>query len=603
MRGDGWESLLEYYSRELTYLRKAGSEFAKRYPQVASRLEIGAGQSADPQVERLIESFAFLTARIQHDIENEFPQITAALLSVLYPQFLNPIPSMATAQFIVDPAQGKITTGYQVNKHTSLFTETLEALPCRFRTCYPVVLWPLQISYAGFESTDQFDFLDYMPRVATVLRVRIEAQQGSLKELTLKQLRFHLSSELNVAFRLYELIFGNTLQVALLPEGSKRPVFLPDNSIKPVGFAPDEEVLPSPPHSHPAYGLLQEYFIFPEKFLFFDLDNLDRNASDKYFDILFLLDATARERLAVDRDTFRLGCTPIINLFRKSTEPIRLDQRKTEYPLVPDIRRERTTEIHSILAVSLSPNPEDKTRPVEPFFSFNHQSEIEERHAFWYATRQPAVRKDMSGTEMTIRLVDLDFNPAAPPAQTMYAHTLCTNRRLAEQVPGGALLQIEEAAPASQIVCITKPTPQLDPPLGGSTLWRLISHLSLNYLSLTNDTEGLRALREILRLYSYLDDASIGQQIAGIREMHCRPVVRRVGMDAWRGFCRGTELELLFDEELYVGSSAFLFGSVLNRFFSLYASVNSFTQLGIRSKQRDGIWKKWPPTIGEQIVL
>ena len=178
MRGDGWENLLEYYSRELTYLRKAGGEFAKRYPKVASRLEIGVGQSADPQVERLIESFAFLTARIQRDIENEFPQITSALLSVLYPQFLNPIPSMATAQFIVDPAQGKITTGYQVNKHTSLFTETLEALPCRFRTCYPVVMWPLQISYAGFESTDQFDFLDQMPRVATVLRLRIEATRG-----------------------------------------------------------------------------------------------------------------------------------------------------------------------------------------------------------------------------------------------------------------------------------------------------------------------------------------------------------------------------------------------------------------------------------------
>ncbi len=603
MTGDGWEGLLEYYSRELTYLRKSGGEFAKRYPKIASRLEVADGPSADPHVERLIESFAFLTARIQRDIENEFPEITSALLGVVYPQFLNPIPSMSIAQFVVDPAQGKITTGYEIAKHTPLFAETMESLPCRFRTCYPVVLWPLEITYAAFESTDQFEFLDNSPRVATVLRLRLESRLSSLNELTLKSLRFHLSGDLNVAFRLYELIFGNTLSVALLPEGSHRPVFLPQNCIKPVGFDGEEDVLPYPSHSHPAYGLLQEYFTFPEKFLFFDVDYLDRHGSDKSFDLLFMFDATPRERLAVNNESFRLGCTPIINLFRKTTEPIRLDQRKTEYPLVADLRRERSTEIHSIVSVSMSSNPEDKTRVVEPFFSFHHASEIEDQKAFWFATRAPVVRKDMSGTEMSLRLVDLDFQPELPPAQTVFAHTLCTNRRLAEQVPGGASLQIEEAAPAAQIICLSKPSAQLDPPLGGSTLWRLISHLSLNYLSLAGDGESLKALREILRLYSYLDDASVSQQIMGIRELACRSVVRRVGTESWKGFCRGIEIELLFDEELYVGSSAFLFGAVLNRFFALYASVNSFTQLLIRSKQRDGIWKKWPPTVGEQIVL
>lgn len=603
MRGDGWETLLEYYNRELGYLRKAGGEFSKRYPKIAQRLELAGGSSADPQVERLLESFAFLTARVQRDIESEFPEVTSALLGVLYPQFLSPVPSMSIAQFVVDPAQGKITSGYEIKKHTPLFAETLETLPCRFRTCYPVVLWPVEVSYAGFESTDQFDFLDHMPRVATVLRLRIQAQQGSLKDLSLKNLRFHLSGDVNAAFRLYELIFGNTLHVALLPEGKKRPVFLPEDSIKPVGFEANEEVLPYPAHAHPAYGLLQEYFTFPEKFLFFDVDHLDRHASDKSFDILFMFDSTPRDRFAVDSETFRLGCTPVINLFRKTTEPIRIDQRRTEYSLMPDLRRERTTEIHSIQTVSLSSNPEDKTRTVQPFFSFDHQSEMAEQTAFWYATRQPAVRKDMSGTEMSMRLVDLDFKPAAPPAQTLFAHTLCTNRRLAEQVPAGALLQIEEAAPAAEIVCLTKPTSQLDPPLAGSTLWRLISHLSLNYLSLSNDAEGLKALREILRLYSYLNDASVVQQITGIRGLQSRSVVRRIGTDAWRGFCRGIEIQLIFDEELYVGSSAFLFGAVLNRFFALYSSVNSFTELVIRSRQRDGIWKRWPAIIGEQIVL
>lgn len=601
MRGDGWENLLEHYNRELTYLRKVGGEFAKRYPKIASRLELGSGPSADPHVERLIESFAFLTARIQRDIDAEFPEITSALLGVVYPQFLNPVPSMAVAQFNVDPERGKITTGYSIDKHTALFAETPEGLPCRFRTCYPVVLWPLSVTYAGFESTDQFNFLDTATRVATVLRVRIEVQQGSLKELDLKQLRFYLSGD--AAFKLHELIFCNTASVALLPEGAHRPIILPANSVTPVGFGSDEDVLPYPPHAHQAYGLLQEYFAFPEKFLFFDLHNLDRHASEKSFDIVFMLDAASRQRLLVDRESFRLGCTPISNLFRKTTEPIRLDQRQTEYDLVPDMRRERTTEIHSIQAVSLSSNPDDNTRVVEPFFSFHHEVETADHHAFWFATRQPVTRKDMTGTQMSIRLVDLDFQPGLPPAQTLFAHTLCTNRRLAEQLPAGARLQIEEAAPAAEIVCLTKPTQQLDPPLGTSTLWRLISHLSLNYLSLGGDAESLKALREILRLYSYLDDAVVNQQIMGIRDLACKNIVRRIGSDSWKGFCRGIEVNLVFDEELYVGGSAFLFASVLNRFFALYASVNSFTQLVIRSNHRDGIWKKWPPTIGEQTVL
>jgi type VI secretion system protein ImpG len=200
MRGDGWENLLEHYNRELTYLRKTGGEFAKRYPKIASRLELSNGPSADPHVERLIESFAFLTARIQRDIDAEFPEITSALLGVVYPQFLNPVPSMAIAEFNVDPDQGKITTGYVLDKHTPLFTETLQGLSCRFRTCYPVTLWPLNVVSAGFESTDQFNFLDTATRVATVLRLRIEVQQGSLKELDLKQLRFHLSGD--AAFKL-----------------------------------------------------------------------------------------------------------------------------------------------------------------------------------------------------------------------------------------------------------------------------------------------------------------------------------------------------------------------------------------------------------------
>ncbi|MBI3329158.1 MAG: type VI secretion system baseplate subunit TssF [Nitrospinae bacterium] len=603
MSANDHEALLESYKRELTYLRKMGAEFARQYPKVAGRLELEEGECADPHVERLLEAFAFLTARIQYQIDSEFPEITSALLGILYPQLLNPVPSMAIARFDVDPTQGKLTTGHLIKKDTPLFAQAQQGLICRFRTCYPVTLWPVKVAYAGLESTAQFDFLDAAAEVATVLRLRLECQGGSFKELTLRRLRFYLNGDWVLVNALYELLGCHVLRLAILPQNSKQPVFLPEDSIVPVGFAPQEDVLPYPLQAHGGYRLLQEYFTFPEQFLFFDIDHLDRHASDTAFDLLIMLDQVPRERLVVDRNTFVLGCTPIINLFRKTSEPLRLDQRKLEYRLVADMRRERTTEIHSLLSVSAATDSTDDTKTFMPFYSFNHQMEGGEHKAFWHARRLPTGRKDLPGTDMFLSFLDLDFKPSLPATQTVFAHTLCTNRDLAEQLPAGALLQIEEAAPLARVSCLSKPTPQLDPPLGGQTLWQLISHLSLNYLSLAEGEESLQALREILRLYSFSDRPSTYQQIMGIRGMACRPVVRRIGTEAWRGFCRGIEVTLTFDERLYVGSSPFLFASVLNHFLALYGSVNSFTQLVIKSRQREGIWKQWQPMAGEQIVL
>ncbi len=193
--------------------------------------------------------------------------------------------------------------------------------------------------------------------------------KGGLKEQEFKSLRFHLAGEQMTAFRLYEMLFGHVLSVAILPDSSKKPIMLPEGGIKPVGFRTDEDVLPYPSHAHSGYRILQEYFTFPDKFLFFDIDDLDKHASDASFDILIMFDSMSRERLAVDQRNFLLGCAPIINLFRKTAEPIRLDYRKTEYSLTPDVRRERSTEIHSILRVSASSNAEDPTRIFEPFYS------------------------------------------------------------------------------------------------------------------------------------------------------------------------------------------------------------------------------------------
>ena len=603
------DELLRYYWQELTYVRKMGEIFARRHPKVASHLDLrahhapGTQPSIDPHVERLIEAFAFLTGRVQRNIDEDFPEIAVELLNCLYPHYLNPIPSTSVARFDLDTQSGRLTSSYTVPKNSPLFTRSTDGAYCRFRTSYPVILWPLAVTEAAFEPPDLFDFLD-SGRVATVLRLRVASQAGPLSELDFDRLRFYLDDDQLVVQTLYEFLFCNVERIVVLPDREKTPFDLPRESITPVGFSEDEDLLPQPAYAHAAFRLVQEYFVFREKFHFFDIQNLHRRgASERSFDLLICFDSVPAARLAVSTSTFVLGCTPIINLFPKTTDPIRIDHRQSEYRLVPDAHREKTTEIHSILSVSSSSDTQDHTQTLQPFYSFTHEIAEADHKAFWHARRVPTDRPDLPGTDILLSFLNLDFKPHLPPTEVVYAHTLSTNRSLAHQIPGGAELQTDVGAPVSRIVCLRRPTRQVHPPLEGAALWRLISHLSLNYLSLTEGEESLRALKEILRLYSFYETRSAHDQIRGIREMSHRRVVRRVGEEAWRGFCSGTEITLVFDESLYVGTGAFVLASVLNHFFALYASTNSFTQLKIESQQRKGVWKQWPPMVGERVVL
>ena len=597
------DDLLRYYFDELTYLRKMGQGFAQRYPKVARRLEMPSGESTDPHVERLIESFAFLTGRIQRQMDSEFPEVTSALLGVLYPQLTLPLPPMAIARFEADPARIKLTTGHVLPRHTPLFAQSAEGLSCRFRTCYEVTLWPIRVTEAALEPAADYDFLNARPEIGAVLRIRISATGGSLADLSLTKLRFFLNGAPVLTNVVYDQLFTSVIDIALAGDATSDPVRLGFDALKAVGFASDEDVLPYPQHALPGYRLLQEYFNFPDKFLFFDLMRLECLEADKFADILFLLPQMPKSNLPIDRELFSLGCTPIINLFPKTTEPIRLDHYHLEYRLIPDIRRERTTEIHSINKVSASSNPQEASREYVPFYSFRHTEQSPGPSAFWIARRSPTGREDLPGTDLHLSFVDLDFKPAIDSGSTVFAHALCTNRWLATELPDGAKLQIEESAPVLGIRCLGKPTTPVYPPMGGRTLWQLISNLSLNHLSLSSDLKSLEALKEMLQLYSFGTRDTIQQQINGIRQMECKRITRLIGADAWRGFCQGTEVTLTFDRSVYVASSAVILASVLRHFLALHASVNSFVQVIAKESLKEGEWKRWPPLAGEQEVL
>ena len=610
------DELLPYYNRELSYIRRLGVEFADAYPKIATRLRLGSDVSEDPHVERLIEAFAYLTARIRHKLDDDFPEITDALLGALYPHYLAPFPSMAIAQFVLDPSQSELTAGYTIARDSMIETEPIQGEPCRFRTCYPVTLWPIELKSASL-SRPPFTapVTPHTPRSAGVLRLVLQCNAPALtfSALELGSLRFFLRGQAQHIYPLYELLFNNALGVALANSSrDTNPVLLDKQALKQVGFERDENLLPYSPRSLRAYGLLTEYFTFPEKYLFVELAGLGPKTLDQIgnqLEIYVYLSRAPTDLVQnVSADTFRLGCAPMVNLFRQRAEPIQLTHTHYEYRVVPDVRRPQAMEVYSLDRVSAT-SPEGERTEFVPFFSVKHTTARRERHQYWFATRRPAtqsVDRMDRGTEVYLSLVDLGFNPAVPADWTVEVETTCLNRDLPQRLPFGGdqprLYLSEGAAVVSRIQCLTPPTQTLRPARKHGAMWKFISHLTLNHLSLVDGTNGADALREILKLYELSDSEDRHSVIDGVTSVRMRRVSSRTP-EAIGGFCRGLEVTVQLDEERFSGSGPFLFACVLERFLALYCSINSFSKLIATTKQREGALRRWPPRAGERVLL
>jgi type VI secretion system protein ImpG len=614
------EALYRHYERELLFIRQMAQEFARQYPAVANRLLLEPNRSADPHVERLIEAFALLTARVQQKLDDEFPELTEALLSVLYPHYLAPVPSLAVVQFEADPTTAT-PAGVTIPRHSKLHAPRAGKTSCQFRTGYPVTLWPVALTDARLQPPPFPAGWQPPPRTAAALRLQLECQgEFAFHRLDLDTLRFYLYGDSQIIGQLYELIFNHTLQVAFRPlDASARApavVLRPDECLGQVGFGRDEGLLPYPNQSFLGYRLLTEFFSFPPKFLFVDLSGFREAARaglGKRLEVTLALNRTlASLEQAVGAKTFRLGCTPVVNLFEQTAEPIPLTHKRYEYRIVPDVHQPDGMEVYSVDQV-VSADPQG-LKEYRPFYAFHHDGgDGAAGEAFWYASRRPSLREGDRGTEVFLHFTDPAFNPRLPAEAVVLVRTTCTNRDVPVELQqaGEALrFDLEAAVPLRAIRCLRTPTAPLRPPLRRGAHRRLLSHLALNHLSITDAVEGKAALQEMLRLYDFADPQA-GRQLAavnrnlidGITAVESRRVVGRIGGPASSGFCRGVEVTIEFDEQKYVGTGVFLFACVLERFLGLYASMNSFTQLVARMKQADGPLKRWPPRAGEGRLL
>jgi type VI secretion system protein ImpG len=611
------DDLLLYYERELDYLRKSALQFAEKHPKVASRLVLEPTKCEDPHVERLLEAFAFLAARIHLKMDDEFPEITEALLTVVYPQLVRPLPSMTVVEFQLDPEKGKLGSALKIERNTPLYSKAVGGVPCTFRTCYDTTLWPLTVSAAEWRAPSRLQPAVKANDSAWAIRLELRcAPDVSFKSLKLDQLRFYLDGESGLVNLLYEILFSrlNRIVVRDLSAGSRlAPVSLPATALSAAGFSPDQGMMPYAPSSFAGHRLLMEYFAFPEKFFFVDLSGLECIATAGFKDaveVIFLISQVEGEgrlqrlELELSKKTFRLGCAPVVNLFPQVAEPIQLDRKKYEYTVTPDVRRPHSMEIFSVDDVNAINSSNQKITSYEPFYSLRHSAQKEDRSCFWLARRRPSGRPNDEGTEISLSLIDLSNAVVESGGSVLSVRTTCTNRDLPSRLPFGnqdSDFEMEGAAAMKRIVALRKPTQPVRPELGKSTLWRLVSHLSLNYLSLVE--QGKEALQEILRLYDVGRTAYSQNVIQSILQIRSRPHFTRLVSEQGVSFARGLRIEMELDEDQFTGGGAFLFANVLERFFGLSVSLNSFTQLSVATPQRKGALHEWQPRSGRKLLV
>ena len=599
------DRLLSYYERELTFIREMGAEFAKKYPKIAGRLLLEGDKCEDPHTERLIEAFALISGRIHKKIDDDFPEITESLLNIIYPHYINPVPSMSVVRF--DPVKQNIQEGgYRISKETALFSKPVKGTPCRFSTTQAVQIWPISVTDARIREPKKF-----VKSAVQVVEIGLQSfNKLSLSKINWQSLRFFLNGPHQHVFHLYELLFNHVCHIECevkTPSGDKTTLVFPTDSIRPVGFSEEEGMLPYSKRSFPGFLLLFEYFCFPEKFLFFDihgLQRLNKEAAGDRLTLRLFLDRVGKSDLVVNADTFQLNATPVANLFQRIAEPIRVEHRKTEYQVVPNIRRQDATEVYSVDQVSATlSGSAGGQKEYRPFYSMRHhlgEDRATEAQTFWHIQRRPSGKKDDRGTDVFLSFSDLNLEPSDPAEDILTVRATCTNRDLPSRLPFGdptGDFNMETAAPVSSVNCVLKPTPTRRPFLGSALQWRLISHFSLNYMSLVEGGES--ALREILRLYDFDNSLSTQQMINGIVSVSSRHITKRIN----RSFCRGVQVTVTFDEDKYVGTGIFLFACVLERFLSQYVSVNSFSQFVMKTLQREEPVKIWPPRSGNQILL
>ncbi|NTJ11376.1 type VI secretion system baseplate subunit TssF [Rhizobium lusitanum] len=591
------DGFLQRYNDELAAIRRRAARFADAFPKIAGRLRLTGEVADDPHVERLIQSFAYSAARVRQKLDDEFPELTDGLLETLYPHYLAPLPSMSIVRFAPSNTLASVQT---VPRHTEIFAEPIGGESCRFRTTQDTEVAPIEIVSASLAGHPISAPPSPHAGAAGCLRLSIRARDTNkpLSEIGLDRLRLHIGSSWQQAVAIHELLVNHTLGIALAHHADDRaPVMLPARALRPVGFEPDEAILPYPASSFAGYRLLTEFFALPQKFLFIDIVGLKAWQGETLEIFIYLDETSAKLERTISARDFVLNATPVVNLFRQTCEPIALDGTRTEYRVLPDARRQKTREIYAIDRVLVSGRAGEEEE-CQPFFGRGLKGGASSLS--WQCVRR--FDADDGTSDMEIAFVDRAHRPSGPVDKIASIDALCLNRELPEQLPFGGghpYLQLASGSEAvGAVEALMAPTPSVRMNEQQGRNWRLMSHLQLNHLSIFNNDGA--ALKDIFSLYAFRDSRETRQLADALVRIEAKSSITRLGSG---GMVPGTDIRLEFDPAAIDRPSAYLFGSVLDRFFGLYTSINSFTRLSISLKGQSKPIAVWPARAAERPLL
>lgn len=622
--------LLRHYNQELAHLREMGAEFSREFPKIAARLGMEGMEVADPYVERLLEGFAFVAARIQLKLDAEFPRFSQHLLEMIYPHFLAPTPAMAICGVVPNFADTALGAGVEVPRGTTLHSiiPKGEQTACEFRTAHAMTLWPIELieaRYASFAPDLPLDRLAPSGPVKGTLRLRLRCHAGlKFNQLALENLDFHINAEENLAVQLMELIHSNCVGGALLTlqgaNGKARHFSRIDRSqVKELGFDDDQAILPHGRRSFQGYRLLQEYFAFASRFLFFRLDalkaGLSRIDADECELVLFFGRGEAALESLIDAQNVVLHATPIVNLFPKRADRIHLSEQRFEHHLAIDRARPMDFEVFAVTGVKGLGVDHTGEVAFQPFYAGFDEEGKQSKRAYYTIRREPRMlsqkqrlqgpRTGYIGSEAFLSLVDEREAPYSADLRQLAVEVFATNRDLPLLLPIGSMnaLMFQNTLPVEGIKLLKGPTRPRNPMVDGDYAWRLINHLSLNYLSLfeTQGGAGIQALRELLKLYSDPADPISRKQIEAVWNVTASPIVARMPVRGPIVFGRGLNIDLTVDDTGFAGAGSYLLGSVLEKFFARHVSMNSFTRTTLLSESRGRI-AHWPARAGTRII-
>ncbi|MDK6079899.1 type VI secretion system baseplate subunit TssF [Massilia varians] len=594
------EELLPYYERELVYLNTVGRELAHQYPRLASELGLGAEGLEDPHIRRLIQACALLNARTARKLDDDYPEFTEALLGSLYPYFLQGIPSCSIARIgsgAGPQVPGKVEQVQSVPRGTEMSALHAKGTVCRFRTASSLMLAPVGVARARYEPVVHAPAHVRLPARATgqvAVTIESAAPARLLRQLGLPRLRLYVDADPLLAASLIDTLFMH-VGASYLEIGDGGPWRqLERMPLALGGFGDDDALVPLRPSEHAAYRLLSEYFAFPDKFHFIDID-LGKlapmlPAAAHRFTLHLIVNGlhgdSGAARLLGTLEAAHLvpGCAPVVNLFHQAAMPVRITHRTAMYDVVPG-RHEEDVEVYSIDTVNVLRTAEGRMQSIayRPYYGLRHGEGGELRERYWFARRDD---RGMHRQRMKIGFTDAGFTLAADEQCVASIDLTCTNGTHAASTGFGAPdgdLTSETATGGVPIHLLRRPTLPHRFPSSGGAHWRLVAQLALNHRSLGD----LDAFREVLTLYDVSRSAATQRQIAGITAMETLPSTAWMRNKSGATLVHGLEVRMTVDEEAFAGSSLYVFAEVVNRFFGLYVHINSFTRLVLRSAQTD----------------